>query len=245
MTYQYTELIPALAIVPDIEGKTAEGNSDGDGDQYGDDGDGDSITSGGSIDSIRVNAALLAVESQYMRQDQRTRNSDLPMSSRPPIRHLNRLYGLVMHLRRRGRLKIKSINVSIARGGETAYLEHARVAQPPTNVLKRCYGVIGPKCQCDRMKIEPARLKIECLNDKMQQNGEITYLGHTEIVQPPTNDAKHLNKAVGPRPQRDWMKIEPVKVKIKCINVNQTLEVEKTYLGRANTTQPPANAPKR
>ena len=30
------------------------------------------------------------------------------------------------------------------------------------------------------------------------------------------------------------MKIEPVKVKIKCINVNQMLKVEKTYLGRAN-----------
>ena len=95
------------------------------------------------------------------------------------------------------------------------------------------------------MKIEPARLKIERLNDKKQQNGEITYLGRTEITQPPANDAKRLNKAIGPGPQRDRMKIKPVKVKIKCINVNQTLKVEKTYLGRANAMQPPANVPKR
>ena len=95
------------------------------------------------------------------------------------------------------------------------------------------------------MKIEPARLKIKRLNDKKQQNGEITYLGCTEIVQPPANDVKHLNKAVGPGPQCDRMKIEPVKVKIKRINVNQTLKVEKTYLGCANTMQPPANVPKR
>ena len=59
------------AIAPDIEGETAEGNGNGDGDRYGDNGDSDGITSGGSIDSIRVNVALLAVESQYMRQDQR------------------------------------------------------------------------------------------------------------------------------------------------------------------------------
>ena len=101
-------------IAPDIEGETAEGNGDGDGDRYGDNGDGNGITSGGSVDSVRVNAALLAVESQYMRQDRRTRNGNLPMSSRPPIRHLNRPYRLVMHLCRRGRLKIESINVSIA-----------------------------------------------------------------------------------------------------------------------------------
>ena len=39
-------------VAPGAEGKTAEGNSNGDGDRYGDDGDGDSIMSGGSIDSI-------------------------------------------------------------------------------------------------------------------------------------------------------------------------------------------------
>ena len=226
-------------IAPDIEGKTAEGNSDGDGDQYGDDGDGDGITSSGSVDSIRVNAALLAVESQYMRQDRRTRNGNLPMLSRPPIRHLNRPYRLVMHLHRCGRLKIESINVSIAQGGETAYLEHARVAQPPANISKRCYGVIGPKRQHDRMKIEPARLKIKRLNDKKQQNGEITYLGRTEIAQPPANDAKRLNKAVGPGPRRDWMKIEPVNLRTKRINDKKVQRDETTYLECASAAQPP------
>ena len=72
----------------------------------------------------------------------------------------------------------------------------------------------------------------------------MTYLRCMEIAQPPANDVKRLNKAVGPGPRRDQMKIEPVKVKIKCINVNQTLKVEKTYLGHANAMQPPANVPK-
>ena len=40
------------AIVPDIEGEMAEGNGDGDGDQYGDDGDSNGIMSGGSVDSV-------------------------------------------------------------------------------------------------------------------------------------------------------------------------------------------------
>ena len=47
------------------------------------------------------------------------------------------------------------------------------------------------------------------------------------------------------------MKIKPVKVKIKRINVNQTLKVEKTYLGHANAhlrrtgiAQPRGNDPK-
>ena len=106
------------------------------------------------------------------------------MLSRPPIRHLNRLYRLVMHLRQRGRLKIKSINVSIARGGETAYLEHARAAQPPANVSKRCYGVIGPKCRHSPIKIGSAKLRIERLNDKTTLEDEITHLGHAQLMQP-------------------------------------------------------------
>ena len=116
--------------------------------------------------------------------------------------------------------------------------------QPPANASKQLHRVYRTCCQCGRIKIAPARLKIEHLNDKKQQNGEITYLGRMEIAQPPANDVKHLNKAVGPGPRCNWMKIEPVKVKIKPINVNQTLKVEKTYLGCANATQPPANVPK-
>ena len=47
-----------------------------------------------------------------------------------------------------------------------AYLEHARVAQPPTNISKHCYGVIGPECQRVPIKIISVKVKIEHLNVK-------------------------------------------------------------------------------
>ena len=56
------------AIAPSVESERA---GDGDGDGYGDDGgDGDvgDTTSGGGVDSKRVETALLAGRSQYMRQ---------------------------------------------------------------------------------------------------------------------------------------------------------------------------------
>ena len=54
-----------MAIVPDVEGEKA---CDSDDDPDGDVGGVDGTTSGGSVDSIQVNEALLAMESQYMRQ---------------------------------------------------------------------------------------------------------------------------------------------------------------------------------
>ncbi|KIM52604.1 hypothetical protein SCLCIDRAFT_32511 [Scleroderma citrinum Foug A] len=71
-----------MAIAPDVEGKRAR---DGDDDQDGDVGGMDGTMSGGSVDLIRVNEALLAMESQYMRQTRRTPDNDSPMSSEPPI----------------------------------------------------------------------------------------------------------------------------------------------------------------
>ena len=229
------------AIVPrDIEGERAGiGVGDRDGDS-----DGDGMTSGGSIDSTRVNEALLAVKSQYTRYNRRVQDNDLPVSSGPPIHPAEHPNGLITRRRRRRRIKFVPIKVNTARKDETTYHGHTSAAQPPVIDSKRAYRVIGLRRRRSRMKIEPARLKIEHLNDKKQQNGEITYLGRMEIAQPPANDAKHLNKAVGPGPRCDRMKIEPVKVKIKRINVNQTLKVEKTYLGRTNAMQPPANIPK-
>ena len=75
---------------------------EGDGDRDGDDGgvgDLDGTTSGGNVDSKRVKAALLAGDSQRMRQNRRTRNGDLPMSSMPPIRLAERLNGLTIRRR--------------------------------------------------------------------------------------------------------------------------------------------------
>ena len=179
------------AIAPDVEGETAEGNGDGDGDQYGDDGDGDGITSGGSIDSIRVNAALLAVESQYMRQDQRTRNGDLPMSSRPPIQHLNRPYGLVIRRRQHGRIKIESINISQTLKVKKTYHRRAQATQPRRNPSKGCWKVHRTRRQCGRIKIVPANVKIERVSDKTAQEVEMTYQIRARVAQPPTNDPDH------------------------------------------------------
>lgn len=205
----------------------AEGNSDGDGDRYGDDGDGDGITSGGSVDSIRINAALLAVESQYMRQDRRTRNGDLPMSSRPPIRHLNRPYGLFTRRRRCGRIKIESINVSQAQKVEKTYLEHAHAAQPCGNDPKRSYRVIGPRRGCDRMKIEPVNIKIERINDKRPKEDETAYLERTQTTQPPGYHSKHCREVYRPRRRCGGIKSAPR-------NVSRTEGVENAYLGRVN-----------
>ena len=60
------------AIAPDVEGEMAEGAGDGGSNQDSNDGDGDGTTSGGSIDLNRVNAMLLAAESQHTHQTRRT-----------------------------------------------------------------------------------------------------------------------------------------------------------------------------
>ena len=62
------------AIASSLEG---DGDGDGDGDD-GDVGDVDGTTGGGGVHSTRVKTALLAEESQHMRQTRRTRSNDLP-----------------------------------------------------------------------------------------------------------------------------------------------------------------------
>ena len=47
--------------------------------------------------------------------------------------------------------------------------------QPPTNNSKCSNMVIGPSQRCDHIKIEPEKLKIKHLNDKIVQNGETTW----------------------------------------------------------------------
>jgi len=81
------------AIAPSLEGERA-GHGDGDGN--GGDGEGDT-TSGGDVDSKRVDTALLAGDSQLECQSRRIRTGNLPVSSGPPIRPTERLYG---HVRR-------------------------------------------------------------------------------------------------------------------------------------------------
>ena len=68
------------AIAP----RDVEGNGNRDGNDRGV-GNLDGTTSSGDVDSRRVEAALLAGDSQHMCQNRRMWNSDLPMSSVPPI----------------------------------------------------------------------------------------------------------------------------------------------------------------
>ena len=97
------------AIVPSVEG---EGAVNGDGDRDGDGGGMDGTTSGGGVHSTRVNAALLAAESQHMHQSRRKQIKGLPMSSKPPIRSAEHPNGTVGCRRRRGRIKLEARKVN-------------------------------------------------------------------------------------------------------------------------------------
>ena len=90
-----------------------------------------------------------------------------------------------------------------------------------------------------RMKIEPVKVKIKCLNDKKAQDGETPYLRCTRIVQPPANTPKCLYRDVKRQWRRSWMKIGSVNIEIECVSAKIVQEGEKTYLGRAHTMQPP------
>jgi len=125
------------AIEPSVEGERA--------------GDGDS-------DSIRVEAALLAGESQRVRYRRRTRVSNLPVSSRPPIQLERHPYGHARHRRRRGRLKIERINISQMKQVETTYLERTSATQPHGNAPNHAYGIYGPRRQRGHIKIEPINI---------------------------------------------------------------------------------------
>jgi len=163
------------AIAPSVEGERA---GDGDGDGYGDDGDdGDEgdTTSGGDVDSFRVEAALLAGDSQLERQSRRTRPGNLPVSSVPPTYRERRPYGLVRRRRRRGRLKIERINVSQAQQRETTHLGRACAMQPHGTESRRAYGVIRPRRRRGRIKIAPT-------NVSRTRNGGNAYLGRANAM---------------------------------------------------------------
>jgi len=161
------------AIAPSVESERA---GDGDGDGYGDDGgDGDvgDTTSGGSVHSKRVEAALLAGDSQLERQSRRIRTGNLPVSSGPPIQSTERPYGPIRRRRRRGRLKIERINVSKAQqvqNGQTTHLGLDRIAQPPRSAPDRACMVYRPRRQRGRIKIAP-------INVSRTRNGGNAYLG--------------------------------------------------------------------
>ena len=195
----------------------------------------DGTASSGDVDSKRVEAALLAGDSQYMRQSRRNRTGNSPGSSWPPIRHPNCPNGLARCQRRCRRLKVKAKNISQAQNGQTTYRMHASTAQLRRNPLRHCWEVHGPKRQHDRTKIEPTKVKIECLNDKMPQEDERTYHGCARAAQPCVNAPRHRYGVHRPRRQCGHIKTVPE-------NVNPAQEVEKTYWVRASVAQPCGNA---
>jgi len=162
-------------IAPSLEGERAGDGNRGD----GDDGDANGTTSGGDADSMRVEAALLAAKSQYMRYRPRSRRNDLPTSSGPPIQPERCPYGLARCRPRRGRLEIERINgdqVSKAQKVETTHLAHAYATQPPENDPNQAYGVVRPRRRRGRIKIEP-------INVSRTRNGGNAHLGRVNAIQ--------------------------------------------------------------
>jgi len=162
------------AIAPSAKGERA-GDGDGDGGRNGDVGDVDGTTSGGDADSMRVEAVLLAGESQRVRYSRRRRIENLPVSSRPPIQRERRPYGAIRRRRRRGRLKIERINVSQTKQRETTHLGRAHAMQPPGNAPNRAYEVYRPRRRRGRIKIEPR-------NVNRALEVEKTYLGRANAL---------------------------------------------------------------
>ena len=129
-------------IAASVEGERAsEGGGNRDEDDGGDR-DVDGTASGSDVDSNRVEAALLAGDSQHANQSRRIQNNDLPVSSVPPISPAERPYGLIRR-HRRGRMKIEPVNLKIehisanpTQEGETTYCRCARIVQPPGNNSK-------------------------------------------------------------------------------------------------------------
>ena len=163
-------------------------------------------------------------------------SSELPTS---PAEHPN---GLGKCQQQRGRIKFVPAKVSQMLKVETTYLGCANAAQPCGNKSKHSYRVIGPSRRHDQIKIKPAKLKIEHLNDKRGQNGERTYLGCMHIAQPPKSPSKCSYRVIGLirwRWRHGRIKITSGKLKIECISVSQRQQdVETTYLKHVRATQP-------
>ena len=182
---------------------------------------------------MRVKTALLAVESQHLRQNRRRRNGDSPVSSVPPVHPAECPYGDVTRRRRRGRIKIAPINVNQMPKVENTYLGRdnaLRSTQPPENDLKRCFGDVRRRRRRSRIKIGPVKVKIKRISDKPAREDEKTYRGHARTAQPLGNPPERRYGVHRPRRQRARIKTEPT-------NVNQTRNGGNAYLQRGNTIQ--------
>ena len=124
---------------------------------------------------------------------------------------------------------------------KTAYLECARLMQPPANTPKRLYGDVRRCRQRGRIKFGPIKVN-------PAQEDKTAYQKRASIVQPPRNDPKWPYRVIGligRRRKRSWIEIAPVKVKIKHINDKPAQEDETTHHGLVCAMQLPLNCSKR
>ena len=141
---------------------------------------------------------------------------------------------------------IDSIQVEVARlAGESqrmCYSRRKRIkyspvsSKPPIHPTDCPYGPVRWRRRRGRIKFIPTKVS-------QSQKDEMTYLGCTEIAQPPANDSERLFRVIGPCHQCDRIEIASVKVKIECISANQTQEVKTTHQIRTSVAQPCRNAP--
>ena len=236
------------AIAPDVEGEMAKGAGDGNDGNDGGDGDVDGTTSGGSVDSMRVKAVLLAANSQYMHQNRRTRDQDLPVLSEPPIQHADRPYGHVRRRRRRGRIKFVPRNINRTETDGNAHLGRVNAIQLEWRPGEQIRRVSKPTFEC-RTPGEPwredGRPEIEHIRINQAGEDEVTYHGRARLAQPPQTDSKRFHQVIGPSRRPDRIKIEPVKLRTECISDKTAEEDKTTHRICATIVQPPGNNSKR
>ena len=215
------------AIAPKVIDETA-GN--GDGDRNGGGGAVNGTTSSGNVDSTRVEAALLATDSQQTRSGRITRKHSLPVSSEPPIQPAEQPYGLIRRQLRRGKLKIERINdkgVSQMPEVETTHPQRVRFAQPHENPSRRRWEVHRPIHQ-------RGTLKVERINVSRMPRAETTHLARTHAAQPRGNPSKYFHRVYTPIHRRGRPTIER-------INISQVQKSKTTHLEYARAAQPPNN----
>ena len=242
------------AIAPCIEGERV---GDGFGNCDGRSGDVNGTTSSGNVDSTRVEAALLATDSQQTRSSQISRRYDLPVSFWPPIQPTECPYGPARPRRQRGTLKIEAINVSQMPKVETTYLQHAQAAQPPIKPTEHPYGPTRRKRRWGMLNIEHLnnknaatweglgsspwgqRTQPSTWKDQVQtyksisqaQNGEVTHLECASTVQPHGSTSNQVYWVYRPSCPCGRPEIEAIKV-------NSVQNGETAYLQHTDVVRP-------
>ena len=117
-------------------------------------------------------------------------------------------------------------------------------SMPPTYSIRRpnrLYGDVMRRWRHGRIKTEPIKANTA-------RKDKSTHLECIRTAQPPINapnTSRCAYRVIGLRRRRSRMKIKTVKLEIKRINDKSAREDKRTYLERAQATQPPPNVSKR